>query len=417
MKFELFIARRMRLSRGKSRSASSSVAIAVTGIALAIVVMMIALVVVLGFKHEIRDKVMGFDSQIRIEANAGYGDGRDGNYVTLSPQLEQLIDSVIPGGETTLTTQLSGILKTQDNFMGIILKGVSSGHNREFISSNIIDGNIPDYTDTENRNKVIISQTMANALQLSTGDKVYAYFFEDNNIRTRNLEIAAVYQSHFGDYDRLIAFCDISLPQKLKGLDSATGSAVEINGIAPDDIENISSSLQESLSMACYDNRLQHLYRVTNVYRTGALYFNWLDLLDTNVIVILILMACVSGFTLISSLFIIILERVNMIGLLKSLGATNRQIRSIFIYVAERLVVRGMIIGNVIALSLIMLQEKTRLLPLDPDAYYLSYVPVETNWWHIALLNIGVLAVSAVILILPSHIISTISPSRTMRYE
>ncbi len=416
MKFELFIATRMRLAREKSRGASS-IAIAVTGVALAIIVMMLALVVVLGFKHEIRNKVMGFDSQIKVEAHAGYGDGKDGNSITFSEELKHIIDSVIPGAKTTLAIQQSGILKTQDNFMGIVFKGMDANNDWEFVDNNIIAGNRPDYSNEDNRNKVILSNIMANTLNLNVGDKVYAYFFENNNIRTRNLEIAAVYESHFGEYDRLIAFCDISLPQRLKGLNADTGGAIEITGVSPDEIETKAIELQESLSQACYENKVARLYRVNDVYKTGALYFNWLDLLDTNVVVILILMTFVAGFTLISSLFIIILERVNMIGIMKSLGATNRQVRSIFIYVAERLVIRGMLIGNAIALAIIILQEKTHLLPLDPDAYYLNYVPVEINWWHIALLNIGVIVVSCLILIVPSHMISSISPSRTMRYE
>lgn len=416
MKFELFIAGRMRPANGK-RGSLSSTNIAVAGIALALTVMMIAIVVVLGFKHEIRDKVMGFDSQIKIESNSGYGDGTDGNYIELSSAIEHIIDSIIPESNVALTVKQSGILKTNDNFMGIVFNGIDTNYDLNFVHQNIIDGIIPDYTDSGNRNKIILSQSMTKVLGLKTGDKVYAYFFEDNNIRTRNLEIAGIYESHFGDYDKLIAYCDISLPQKLKGLDSDTGSTIEISGITPYDITEKAAMLQDALIEACYDNTLKHLYQVNNVYNTGALYFNWLELLDTNVVVILILMTFVSGFTLVSCLFIIILERVNMIGILKALGATNRQIRSIFICVAERLVMRGMIAGNIIALTLIMLQEKTHLLPLDPEAYYLNYVPVEINWWYIAALNIGVIAISCLILILPSQMISGIAPSKTMRYE
>ncbi len=417
MKFELFIARRIRLARENSRGIFSSTAIAVTGIALAIIVMMIAIVVVLGFKHEIRDKVMGFDSQIKISANTGYGYGNDGNAIEFSETIRQIIDSVIPESKSTLTIKQSGILKTPDNFMGIVFNGMSTDYDWEFVESNIIEGSIPDYSDKQNSNKVILSQTMTKSLGLKTGDKVHAFFFEDNNIRTRNLEIAAIYESHFGEYDKLIAFCDISLPQKLKGLASTTGDAIGITGLSPENINKQSADLQDALINACNNNMLTHLYRADSVYDTGIYYFNWLDLLDTNVAVILILMTFVSGFTLISCLFIIILERINMIGILKSTGATNSQIRRIFIYVAERLVMRGMIIGNGTALFLIILQEKFRILPLDPEAYYLSYVPVEINWWYIALLNISVIIISCLILIVPSQIISTISPSQIMRYE
>ncbi len=158
-------------------------------------------------------------------------------------------------------------------------------------------------------------------------------------------------------------------------------------------------------------------YHITDVLETNALYFNWLDLLDTNVAVIIILMTIVSAFTLISSLFIIILERVNMIGLMKALGATNSLIRKIFIYMSERLVIRGIIIGDILAIGIILLQQHTHFLHLDPEAYYLSYVPVEFNWWYLALLNIGVIIVSCAVLIVPSAAISRMTPAKTLRYE
>ncbi len=417
MKFELFIARRIRLAKEKSRGIFSSTTIAVAGITLAIIVMMLTIAIVLGFKHEIRNKVMGFDSQIKVSANAGYGDGNEGNEIEYSKTIGQIIDSITPGCNKSLTISLSGILKTTDNFMGIVFNGMDSNYDWEFVKSNIIEGCIPDYTDGKNNNKVILSHTITKNLGLGIGDKVHAYFFENNNIRTRSLEIAAIYESHFGDYDKLTAFCDISLPQKLKGSAPKIGDAIRITGLPDDKINDKATELQDALIEACNDNRLKYLYRVDSVYDTGVYYFNWLDLLDTNVAVILILMTFVAGFTLISCLFIIILERVNMIGILKATGATNRQIRKIFIYVAERLVIRGIIIGNAIALTLIILQDKKQILPLDPDAYYLSYVPVELNWWYISLLNIGVIVISCMMLILPSHIISTIAPSRIMRYE
>ncbi|MBO4945039.1 MAG: FtsX-like permease family protein, partial [Muribaculaceae bacterium] len=154
-----------------------------------------------------------------------------------------------------------------------------------------------------------------------------------------------------------------------------------------------------------------------NVLRTGASYYSWLDLLDTNVVVILVLMSLVAAFTLISSLFILILERVRMIGTLKSLGATNGQIRGIFIYMAEKLMLRGLLIGNLIGLGLIWIQHTTHILPLDADAYYLNHVPAEISWQAVLLLNLSVIVVSVLVLILPSHLISTLSPSESIRYE
>ena len=416
MKFELYIARRLRLKNyNGSKQNSPSISIAVIGVALAIVIMMIAIVVVLGFKHEIRDKVMGFDAQITI-SNSDYTE-KDKSYITFNDTLKSIINTTIPNGQISLSIKQPGILKTDNDFMGIVFKGMDTNYDWKFISDNLISGSIPNYNDENNQNKIIISKIISSSLKLKIGDKIYAYFFENNKIRTRRFEIAAIYETHFGEYDKLFAFSSLNTLQRLNNIDSISGNSVEIRNLPISEIENASYNLQDSLIQACYTNKLSSLHRVDTVYNTGALYFNWLDLLDTNVIVILILMSLVSGFTLISSMFIIILERVNMIGIMKSLGATNTQIRRIFIYLTERLVIKGILWGNAIALTIIFLQSKFKLIPLDPEAYYLNYVPTEINWSYILLLNIGVIIISGLILILPSHLISTISPAKTIKFE
>lgn len=416
MKFELYIARRLRLKNyNGSKQNSPSISIAVIGVALAIVIMMIAIVVVLGFKHEIRDKVMGFDAQITI-SNSDYTE-KDKSYITFNDTLKSIINTTIPNGQISLSIKQPGILKTDNDFMGIVFKGMDTNYDWKFISDNLISGSIPNYNDENNQNKIIISKIISSSLKLKIGDKIYAYFFENNKIRTRRFEIAAIYETHFGEYDKLFAFSSLNTLQRLNNIDSISGNSVEIRNLPISEIENASYNLQDSLIQACYTNKLSSLHRVDTVYNTGALYFNWLDLLDTNVIVILILMSLVSGFTLISSMFIIILERVNMIGIMKSLGATNTQIRRIFIYLTERLVIKGILWGNAIALTIIFLQTKFKLIPLDPEAYYLNYVPTEINWWYILLLNTGVIIISGLILILPSHLISTISPAKTIKFE
>ena len=416
MKFELYIARRLRLKNyNGSKQNSPSISIAVIGVALAIVIMMIAIVVVLGFKHEIRDKVMGFDAQITI-SNSDYTE-KDKSYITFNDTLKSIINTTIPNGQISLSIKQPGILKTDNDFMGIVFKGMDTNYDWEFISDNLISGSIPNYNDENNQNKIIISKIISSSLKLKIGDKIYAYFFENNKIRTRRFEIAAIYETHFGEYDKLFAFSSLNTLQRLNNIDSISGNSVEIRNLPISEIENASYNMQDSLIQACYTNKLSSLHRVDTVYNTSALYFNWLDLLDTNVIVILILMSLVSGFTLISSMFIIILERVNMIGIMKSLGATNTQIRRIFIYLTERLVIKGILWGNAIALTIIFLQSKFKLIPLDPEAYYLNYVPTEINWSYILLLNIGVIIISGLILILPSHLISTISPAKTIRFE
>lgn len=421
MNLELHIARRMRFKRDNRHGTSPSIPIAVAGIALAVIVMMIAIAVVLGFKHEIRDKVTGFDAQITVAAAQevnSYAEYQDITPVTLNDTLRHLIKNALPpGARLSLTCTRPAMLKTENDFLGIMLRGMSPDADFSFISRNISSGTLPDYSDSNTASAVIISQSMARSLGLAVGDKVHAYFFIDDNVRARNLTVAAIYDSHFGEYDALYAFCGIDMLQKLLNLAPDQGSAINVTEIPQTGITIGSETLHEALSQAYHKGLTDVWYTVDNVFHTGALYFNWLELLDTNVVVILILMSLVSGFTLISSLFIIILERVRMIGLLKALGATDGMIRRIFIYLAQRLVLLGMLIGNAVSLSLLALQSYLHMIPLDPEAYYLNYVPVEFNWLYILLLNIGVLTVSSLMLLLPSHIISRISPSQTMRYE
>lgn len=419
MKPEIFIARRLNFKRNDNRPQSPAIAVAVIGVALAVIVMTVAVAVMLGFKHEIRDKVMGFDSGITIQA---YSMTQHNDYlpapVVLNDTIRTIITEEIPADATlTLNLRQPAILKTDDNFLGIVLNGLAADGDYSFISKNLIDGTIPDYSDPESADRIIVSESMANTLGLSTGDRIRTYFFIDDRIRVRNPEISAIYNSNFGEYDRTVAYCSLSLPGRLLGLDSISGGAIAVNGIAPEKLEYYTDRLQQHLADAYYAGTTDTWYQVDNVYHTGALYFNWLELLDTNVVVILILMACVSGFSLVSSLFIIILERVSTIGLLKAIGTPDAMIRRIFIYMAQRLVITGLIAGNLVAAGLVVLQHHTRFLPLDPEAYYLSYVPVELHWWHMILINAGILVLSWGILLIPAHIIARISPARTMRYE
>lgn len=420
MNVALFIAQRLRL-KGKNRNnSSSSGIIAVSGVAIAIIVMVITLTVVLGFKHQIRDKVSGFESQITINPATDYTTGAIDSSITLNDTLQQLIVSTL-GNSNNITTSVivrqPAIMKTNENFAGLIFKGVSSNTDLSFITTNLIEGHLPDFASDSCKNMIVISQATAKSLNLKIGDGINTYFFTNNNIRARKFKVAGIYNSNFGEYDNLIAFAPLSTLQRIAQLDSVSGTSIEITGINNDNITNKSIALQTAINQAVYSQKLSSIYRVDNVLHTGAMYFNWLDLLDTNVVVIMILMGCVAGFTLISCLFIIILERVKTIGLLKAIGATNAQVRHIFIHIAQRLVLRGMIIGNILSLTFVYLQDKFHLIPLDPEAYYLSYVPVEINWWHILALNVGVIVISSLILILPSQLAATISPAQTMRYE
>ncbi len=418
MNFPLFIARRLKLTGNSDKeSLSAGTLIAVAGVALAVLVMILAMAVVLGFKQQIREKVTGFDAQITVTPYSQPAECNDQAFITLDGKMTGLLREVLPEAEISLTLKQPGIIKTPDNFVGLVFKGFDSGHDWEFVKKNLTGGEVPDYSDTGNNNRIVVSSTTAKALGLGLGDRVNTYFFTAGNLRARKFEIAGIYDSKFGEYDKLYAFAPLGTLQRIAVADSLSGTAVEIRKLDQKRIESLSEQLQGNLTSALYRGELEEFHLVENVRQIGAIYFNWLDLLDTNVAVILILMACIAAVTLISSLFIIILDRVRSIGILKALGATNSQIRRIFVYAVQRLVLSGMVIGNVLALALEFVQYRFHLLPLNPESYYLSYVPVRIDWGYLLLLDAGILLLSVLVLVLPSHLAATVSPAQTMKYE
>lgn len=411
----IFIGRRLSLksdsgqSRGKH---GAGVWIGVAGITLAMVIMIVSMAVVVGFKQEIRRKISGYNPQISVMP-----EGKSLDNVateTLTPALSDAIRSAIPEAEITPSFELPCILKTDSAFAGVMFRGyVPEADVAGFIESSIVSGKMP----VDTAMQVALSKTTAQRLGVSAGESIYAHFFTDGNLRTRKIEISGVFDTHFTEYDGKVAFVPIELCRKINRSGADTFTALEVNGMEESDIPNATQRLSGSLLQLTVDSRGSSVYTVSNILRAGAAYYSWLDLIDTNVVVILILMGVVAGFTLISSLFILILERVRMIGTLRAMGASVKMVRSIFIYLAERILLRGMLWGNLIGIGIVAEQHYFKLLPLDADAYYLSYVPATISWPMILLLNISVIVISWLVLILPSHFIATISPAESMRYD
>lgn len=392
-----------------------------TGIAVSFVIMLLAIAIVSGFKNEIVNKLLGFNSQISILPTVPNEEAGKVKPLRLTDTLANEIRSVIPSAEITIAVNQPAVFKTDSAFQGILLRGLGREGNWAFISDNLTDGKLPDFNSDDNQ-QVVVSSTTAKKLGLKTGNKILTHFFDGNSLRTRNLKITGIYDSHFKDFDDHIAFTPIGMLQNLFRIDSISCTGIEINGVEPRQVVEASGELyrhllESSLEAGRLNNTTPQIYHVESINQRCATHINWLELLNTNVVVIIVLMAFVSGFTLISSLFIIILERINMIGLFKALGATNTQIRRIFIYLAQRLVIRGLVIGNIIGVGIILLQSRFHILPLDPDAYYLNFVPMEFSWVSLLVLNLCVIVISAAILILPSHLISTLSPTKSMKFE
>ncbi len=419
MSFSSFISRRLSLRDGGRRFWPPAIIVAVGGVALSFMVMLLAIAVVTGFKAEISRKIMGFDAQIRVMPLASfYGD--EDVAIALDGNLRQIIDSGLGDlpeeykPETVVSLRQAAMLKTDNDFMGVAFRSFGDGYGWDFERENLVEGSIPNDSLPCG---IMISETMGDKLGLRPGDKVDAYFFVGETVRPRKFEITGIYRSDFGEYDNLVAYAAPSMISRMLKLSGHEGEAVEIRGLPADDIIPAAQRLQCVLSAAYAKGDIPQNMAVTSVYSSAAMYFNWLGMLDTNIVVILILMGCVSGLMLVSCVLILILQRVRMVGLLKSLGASNRQVGMIFVRLGVRVTLSGLLIGNAVALAIIGIQWRWHLLPLDPESYYLSFVPVELPFSSWAMLNSATAVMAFVIMLLPAAAVSRLSPVKVMRFE
>lgn len=413
MNYPLFLARRLSLASG-GRKTSPAVRVAVTAVALSVGVMIAALAIVLGFKREIRDKVIGFNSHITLYAVPQ--EESEDNLITLTPTLREILDAQDFITDFSLEASIPAILKTSDNFKGVYLKSIQGATSENFIKENIRKGKFPDFSKKENRMKTVISEIAARQLGLDVGDRIETYFIA-GDVRVRKLEVAAIYNSHFDSYDDIFIYGDLGLIQSLGQISEKQGTSIVINTDDFDRVEEYTQTLQNTFNTALAEGTLYKFYRVDNARRRGAGYFGWLDMLDTNVIVILTLMTFVACVTLISGMLIIILDKKRFIGLIRSMGATERKVRKVFVYMAIRVALTGLLIGNALMLAFLYCQARWHFIPLDPDAYYIDFMPVEFNIPAIVILNAATIAIIYLCLILPSWFAAKISPAETMRYE
>ena len=415
MHFPLFIAKRLYSEQGDKRKVSRpAIHIATAGVAIGLAVMIISVCVVLGFKHTIRDKVIGFGSHIQVA-----------DFLTLQ-QMEQypividdsMIDVLkhIPDvAHVQRFAMKEGILKTDSDFLGVAFKGVGPEFDSTFIHNNMVEGSIPPFSDSVSHNKILVSQLMADKLHLKSGQRIFAYFFDNNGVRTRRFTIAGIYQTNLKKYDETIVFTDLYTAVKLNGWESDQASGAELSVNNFDNLDMVESRVI-SKAKGTVDH-YGETYSSATIKELNPQIFQWLDLMDLNVWIILALMLIVAGVTMISGLLIIILERTSMIGILKALGARNKTIRHTFMWFAVFIIGKGMLIGNVLSLGLLALQQAFGIIKLDAQTYYVSTVPVEINALYIVALNVATLLISVFMLVAPSYLISHIHPAKSMRYE
>ena len=418
MKFEFFFARRLRLDGSGNKSVTPNLTIAVLGMVLAIVIMILSITIVCGFKKEISNKIYNLDSHIRITNSAvlinnlNYStvDSRD---VIPTIMHSQIADSLI---SISLIAEKPAILKTDDNFKGIVYKGVDSAYNWDYYKANMVSGRLPNMCDTTDVAEVIISKNVASQLSLNVEDKILTYFIDDK-VRVRKSKIVGIFSTDFDEYDNTYILGNIKAIQGVNGWEDYMGTYVGIDTRYISDVDNQAYSIYKLITKSVLEKDSPILYNVTSTTKNNMSYFAWLNLLDMNVVIILVLMTVVSAFTLIAGLLMIVLERINMIGILKTMGASNGSVRRIFIYLTQKLIVKSLIYGNIVGLASALLQQHFHFVKLDAESYYIPYVPIDINWWYILILNVCVIVVSYLTLLAPSMIISSIKPSKSIKFE
>ncbi len=416
MNTELFIARRIyKGDRDNNKRVSSpAIKIAIAGIALGLAVMIVAVCIIIGFKKQIRDKVVGFGAHIQI-TNFDNNTSYEHAPIVFSDTLRTILESDPDVQHVQGFVTKPGIIKTDTDFQGIVLKGVGEDYDWTFFEKNLLEGDILSSEDTSsNANPAIVSKSIADKLNLKLGDRFVTYFVQDP-VRARRFEIVGVYSTNFEDYDKLYVITDQKILSRLNDWDGDMVSGIEV---LIKDYDRLDETAQRLFfDMSSYKDRLGNSLYVRSIKDINPMIFNWLSLLDMNVWVILILMVVVSGFTMISGLLIIILERTNMIGILKAMGTTNFSIRKVFLYLSVFLIGQGMLWGNIVGLTICLLQSKFQILKLDPATYYLTSVPIELNVLYLILLNLGTLLVSLLMMIGPSYLVAKITPAKSIQFE
>lgn len=414
MNIELHIAKRLVNAGERKKSISGPiVTIAIAGIALGLAVMILAVSIVTGFKKEISNKVIGFGSHIQIinfDSNISYETTPVSTNQPFLPEIRQIpeVRHIQP-----FATK-AGIIRTREDIQGVVLKGIDESFDWSFFEHNMTAGSRIEFSDTITSNQVVISQTIASLLRLEVGDPFNMFFVQDPP-RARRFNVSGIYETGLEELDRIFVLTDLRHIQRLNDWEEDQVSGFEI---LLDDFDNLERVTTEVNDLAGYvfTEDMSRL-RVVSISSKYPQFFDWLELLDMNVWVILTLMVIVAGFNMVSGLLILILERTGMIGILKAMGLDNTRLRKIFLYQSAFLIAKGLLWGNLLGAGLSLIQYYTGFIKLDQASYFIATVPINLKVTHMLMLNIGTMAITIVMLIVPSYIIGRIDPDKTIRFD
>jgi len=417
MNTELFISNRLFFDKSNQQFLSKKIIrIALFGIALGLAVMIVSVAVITGFKSEIRNKVIGFGSHIQV---INY-ESKNSYEIPPISQNQPFLDKLKTMNDIEAIQVFAtkpGMIKTDESIQGIVFKGVDSNYDWSFFRKNLVAGNLPLLNDTNRINEILLSENISRLLKLKTGDSAVLYFINESEVTPRmlQLKVCGIYRTSLEEFDNLFIIGDIKQVQRLNDWQNDKISGFEI---LVSDFKKIDLIEQEVRNMVVnYSSENSEILRTESITRQYPQIFDWLSILDMNVWVILFLMVLVAGFNMISALLVLILERSTMIGVLKALGSPNWSIRKVFLYLSVFLTSRGMLWGNAIGIAIILLQKLFHIIKLNPATYYVDVVPVNFNIVHILLLNIGCIAVTTLMLVVPSYLVSKISPDKSIRFD
>ncbi|MDB4175614.1 FtsX-like permease family protein [Flavobacteriaceae bacterium] len=412
MNFEYFIARRIAAHKDyKSSISAPIIKIAILAISLGMITMLISVATSVGLQKKIKEKVSAFNGDLII-TNFDTNNSDD-SQVPISMQQDFYPNFTISDNVShiQITASKGAVIRTETDFEGVIVKGIGPDYNWSYFEDFLTKGVLPTYTAPQMSNEVLISEYLANRLGLKVGDKALAYFFNKNSStppRTRAFTISGLYNSGFQQFDAQFIIGDIRHIQRLNKWEPDQIGAFELFVKDFDFIEQTNNEVYDAIGSMLDTQTIRNRFYAI---------FEWLELFDFNVILIIVMMIIVAGFNMITALLVLILERTKMIGILKALGSDNWSVRKIFIYNAMYLVGVGLFWGNIIGIGLLLLQQHFDLFALDPNTYYVSQVPVYLHWSYIVALNVGTLLLCFLILLIPSYIISKISPVKAIRFE
>jgi lipoprotein-releasing system permease protein len=402
---ELFIARRI-LSKNKANFSRPVVRIAILSIGLGLTVMFVAVAILTGFQKEIREKVIGFGAHIQI-SHYDENSSLETKPISMHQDFYPSLENARGIKHIQVYATKAGIIKTADQIQGIVLKGIGPDYDLSFFANKMVAGHLIHVSDTGRTSDVMISKNLASLLKLKLNDDIRMYFISGTTTLGRKFHLAGIYETGLEEFDKVYVLCDIKHIQKLNNWqpDEVGGFEVTLDNFK--DLDKMGKYVYRKIGMTLDAKTIRDLYPQI---------FDWLDLQDINVIIILILMVLVSGITMISTLLILILERTNMIGILKALGMPNGGIRRVFLINAAYIIGQGLIWGNLVGASLCIIQQKFGIIRLSQESYYVPVVPVNLDLWNILLLNAGTAIVCLAMLLVPSFVTSRISPVRAIRF-